>query len=156
MGGTKFSFELEVYAGHGSYVCGEETSLLRSIEGKRPEVMARPPYPTERGLFDQPTLLNNVETLVNVPWIVTHGGAAYAIPAAWSSGVTWQSRPALGAQLAEIGRIRKGRWVTIDVTGALQSSGVLAVAIVPASDHVATYHSAESSPSHAPRLIVER
>ena len=84
------------------------------------------------------------------------GGAAYAIPAAWSSGVTWQSRPALGAQLAEIGRIRKERWVTIDVTGALQSSGVLAVAIVPASDHVATYHSAESSPSHAPRLIVER
>jgi NADH:ubiquinone oxidoreductase subunit F (NADH-binding) len=78
VGGRDFSFELEVYSGHGSYVCGEETSLLRSIEGKRPEVMARPPYPTERGLFDRPTLLNNVETLVNVPWIVTHGGAAYA------------------------------------------------------------------------------
>jgi len=78
VGGKNFSFELEVYTGHGSYVCGEETSLLRSIEGKRPEVMARPPYPTERGLFDKPTLLNNVETLVNVPWIVTHGGEAYA------------------------------------------------------------------------------
>ncbi|PHX94833.1 MAG: NADH-quinone oxidoreductase subunit D [Pedosphaera sp.] len=78
VGGKDFDFELEVYTGHGSYVCGEETSLLRSIEGKRPEVMARPPYPTERGLFDNPTLLNNVETLVNVPWIVTHGGAAYA------------------------------------------------------------------------------
>ena len=78
IGGKNFGFDLEVYTGHGSYVCGEETSLLRSIEGKRPEVMARPPYPTERGLFDQPTLLNNVETLVNVPWIVTHGGAAYA------------------------------------------------------------------------------
>jgi NADH:ubiquinone oxidoreductase subunit F (NADH-binding) len=78
IGGKNFGFELEVYTGHGSYVCGEETSLLRSIEGKRPEVMARPPYPTERGLFDQPTLLNNVETLVNVPWIVTQGGAAYA------------------------------------------------------------------------------
>ncbi|MBP6507326.1 MAG: NADH-quinone oxidoreductase subunit L [Opitutaceae bacterium] len=78
VGGADFSFELEVYAGHGSYVCGEETSLLRSIEGKRPEVMARPPYPTERGLFDRPTLLNNVETLVNVPWIVTRGGEAYA------------------------------------------------------------------------------
>jgi formate dehydrogenase iron-sulfur subunit len=72
------TFDLEIYVGHGSYVCGEETSLLRSIEGKRPEVMARPPYPTERGLFDKPTLLNNVETLVNVPWIVTHGGDAYA------------------------------------------------------------------------------
>src|SRR5262245_34047770 len=78
VGGKGFAFELEVYTGHGSYVCGEETSLLRSIEGKRPEVMARPPYPTERGLFDKPTLLNNVETLVNVPWIVTHGGEAYA------------------------------------------------------------------------------
>lgn len=78
VGGATFSFELEVYTGHGSYVCGEETSLLRSIEGKRPEVMARPPYPTERGLFDRPTLLNNVETLVSVPWIVTHGGEAYA------------------------------------------------------------------------------
>ena len=78
VGGKNFSFDLEVYTGHGSYVCGEETSLLRSIEGKRPEVMARPPYPTERGLFDKPTLLNNVETLVNVPWIVVHGGEAYA------------------------------------------------------------------------------
>jgi len=78
IGGKDFSFDLEVYTGHGSYVCGEETSLLRSIEGQRPEVMARPPYPTERGLFGRPTLLNNVETLVNVPWIVEHGGEAYA------------------------------------------------------------------------------
>jgi formate dehydrogenase iron-sulfur subunit len=78
VGGSDFAFDLEIYAGHGSYVCGEETSLLRSIEGNRPEVMARPPYPTERGLFGRPTLLNNVETLVNIPWIVTHGGEAYA------------------------------------------------------------------------------
>ena len=78
VGRKDFAFDLEVYVGHGSYVCGEETSLLRSLEGKRPEVMARPPYPTERGLFDKPTLLNNVETLVNVPWIVTHGAEAYA------------------------------------------------------------------------------
>jgi NADH:ubiquinone oxidoreductase subunit F (NADH-binding) len=78
VGGKEFAFDLEVYTGHGSYVCGEETSLLRSIEGKRPEVMARPPYPTERGLFDRPTLVNNVETLVSVPWIVAHGGDAYA------------------------------------------------------------------------------
>jgi NADH:ubiquinone oxidoreductase subunit F (NADH-binding) len=78
VGGTDFAFELEVYCGHGSYVCGEETSLLRSLEGRRPEVTARPPYPTERGLFDRPTAINNVETLVNIPWIVTHGGEAYA------------------------------------------------------------------------------
>jgi hypothetical protein len=70
--------------------------------------------------------------------------------------VTWQSRPALGAQLAEIGQIRKGRWITIDVTGAIQSGGTLAVAIVPSSDHVATYHSAESGSAHAPRLVVEQ
>jgi hypothetical protein len=85
-----------------------------------------------------------------------HGGVAYAVPATWSSGVTWQSRPTLGAPLSEIGPVRKGRWVTIDVTGALQSSGVLSLAIVPTSDHVASFHSAESSPAHAPKLIIEQ
>ena len=65
---------IELVVGQGSYVCGEETAMLRSIEGRRPEVMARPPYPTEHGLFGKPTLINNVETLVNVPWIVAHGG----------------------------------------------------------------------------------
>jgi formate dehydrogenase iron-sulfur subunit len=58
-------------------LCGEETSLIRSIEGRRPEVVARPPYPTEQGLFGRPTLLNNVETLVAVSWIAAHGGEAY-------------------------------------------------------------------------------
>jgi NADH:ubiquinone oxidoreductase subunit F (NADH-binding) len=72
-----FNFELELLIGEGSYVCGEETAMIRSIEGRRPEVMARPPYPTEHGLFGKPTLINNVETLVNVPWIVAHGGEAY-------------------------------------------------------------------------------
>lgn len=75
--GSALSFDLEVFVGHGSYVCGEETALLHSIEGRRPEVMARPPQPTERGLFGQPTLTNNVETLVNFPWIVAHGSDAY-------------------------------------------------------------------------------
>jgi NADH:ubiquinone oxidoreductase subunit F (NADH-binding) len=75
--GTDFRFDLEVFVGHGSYVCGEETALLRSLEGRRPEVMARPPYPTEHGLFGQPTVTNNIETLVSIPWIVEHGGDAY-------------------------------------------------------------------------------
>jgi NADH:ubiquinone oxidoreductase subunit F (NADH-binding) len=75
--GRDFSFDIEIVIGQGSYVCGEETAMLRSIEGRRPEVMARPPYPTEHGLFGKPTLINNVETLVNVPWIVAHGGEAY-------------------------------------------------------------------------------
>jgi NADH:ubiquinone oxidoreductase subunit F (NADH-binding) len=75
--GRDFSFDIDVVIGQGSYVCGEETALLRSIEGRRPEVAARPPYPTEHGLFGKPTLINNIETLVNVPWIVAHGGEAY-------------------------------------------------------------------------------
>jgi NADH:ubiquinone oxidoreductase subunit F (NADH-binding) len=75
--GRDFSFEIDVIIGQGSYVCGEETAMLRAIEGRRPEVMARPPYPTEHGLFGKPTLINNVETLVSIPWIVAHGGEAY-------------------------------------------------------------------------------
>jgi hypothetical protein len=85
-----------------------------------------------------------------------HGGAAYAIPAEWSSGITWHSRPALGAHLLDLGQVKKGRWVTIDVTSALQANGALSVAIVPTSDHVASYHSAESSPARAPKLIIEQ
>lgn len=75
--GTDFSFEIDLVMGHGSYVCGEESALLRSIEGQRPEVIPRPPYPTEHGLFGKPTVTNNVETLANVPWIVAHGREAY-------------------------------------------------------------------------------
>ncbi|MGB8168551.1 MAG: NADH-ubiquinone oxidoreductase-F iron-sulfur binding region domain-containing protein [Chthoniobacteraceae bacterium] len=71
------AFDIEVFVGHGSYVCGEESALLLSIEGRRPEVMARPPYPTQHGLFGQPTVTNNVETFASVPWIVEHGGDAY-------------------------------------------------------------------------------
>jgi len=75
--GRDFAFDIELYVGQGSYVCGEETALLNSIEGRRPEVRSRPPYPTEHGLWGQPTLVNNVETLVSVPWIVEHSGEAY-------------------------------------------------------------------------------
>jgi NADH:ubiquinone oxidoreductase subunit F (NADH-binding) len=70
-------FDIELFIGQGSYVCGEETALLNSLEGRRPEVRTRPPYPAERGLWGQPTLVNNVETLVNIPWLVTQGGEAY-------------------------------------------------------------------------------
>jgi len=72
-----FAFDIELVVGRGSYVCGEETALLNSIEGRRPEVRLRPPYPSEHGLFHKPTLINNVETLANVPWIVRHGGEAF-------------------------------------------------------------------------------
>jgi NADH:ubiquinone oxidoreductase subunit F (NADH-binding) len=71
-------FVVEVVRGEGSYVCGEETALLNAVEGRRPEVRARPPFPAERGLFGRPTVVNNVETLAALPWIITHGGASYA------------------------------------------------------------------------------
>jgi len=76
--GSTFSFDIDVVEGAGSYVCGEETALLRSIEGLRGMVTARPPFPAEKGLFERPTVVNNVETLANVGWIVRHGGATYA------------------------------------------------------------------------------
>jgi NADH:ubiquinone oxidoreductase subunit F (NADH-binding) len=76
--GSTVAFDVEVVDGQGSYVCGEETALLNAFEGRRPEVRVRPPYPAERGLFDRPTLVNNVETLASIPWIVRHGGDAYA------------------------------------------------------------------------------
>jgi formate dehydrogenase iron-sulfur subunit len=80
-------FDLTVVEGQGSYVCGEETALLNALEGRRPDVRARPPYPAEHGLFGTPTAVNNVETLVAVPWIVRHGAGAYrALGTAGSPG----------------------------------------------------------------------
>jgi NADH:ubiquinone oxidoreductase subunit F (NADH-binding) len=76
--GRHFSFDIELVVGQGSYLCGEETSLLNSIEGVRPVARARPPYVAERGLWGMPTVVNNVETLCNVPWIMRHGPAAFA------------------------------------------------------------------------------
>ncbi|MCI8594346.1 MAG: NADH-quinone oxidoreductase subunit F, partial [Oscillospiraceae bacterium] len=76
--GTDFDFELELRLGAGAFVCGEETALMTSIEGHRGEPRPRPPFPANKGLFQRPTLLNNVETYANIPWIFTHGAAAYA------------------------------------------------------------------------------
>lgn len=69
---------VSVVEGKGSYLCGEETALLNALEGRRPMVRARPPYPVEHGLHGLPTVVNNVETLAAVPWILRHGGTAYA------------------------------------------------------------------------------
>ena len=76
--GTGFSFDIEVRRGSGAYICGEETALFESIEGRRGEPRSKPPFPVEHGLFGRPTMVNNVETLANVPSIVLEGGAAYA------------------------------------------------------------------------------
>ncbi len=71
--GTGFNFDLEVYEGAGAFVCGEETALMRSIEGKRGNPRPRPPFPAEHGLWEKPTILNNVETLANIPQIILKG-----------------------------------------------------------------------------------
>ncbi len=75
--GTDFCFDIHVHAGAGAYICGEETALIESIEGKRGEPRPRPPYPTTHGLWGKPTLVNNVETLANVPAIIRNGAKWY-------------------------------------------------------------------------------
>jgi NADH-quinone oxidoreductase subunit F len=76
--GSGFNYRFKVIKAAGAYVCGEETALLNSIEGKRGEVRTRPPYPAQQGLFNRPTVVNNVETLACVPWVAKHGGASFA------------------------------------------------------------------------------
>ncbi|MGZ8625716.1 MAG: NAD(P)H-dependent oxidoreductase subunit E [Actinomycetota bacterium] len=76
--GEGFAFDVELRRGAGAYICGEETALFNSIEGKRGEPRNKPPFPVERGLFGKPTGINNVETLVNVLQVLTIGGPAYA------------------------------------------------------------------------------
>jgi len=76
--GSGFSFDIEIRRGAGAYVCGEETALFNSIEGRRGEPRNKPPFPVEVGLFGKPTAVNNIETLVNVPLIVADGGASFA------------------------------------------------------------------------------
>jgi len=73
-----FAFEIELRKGAGAYICGEETALFNSIEGFRGEPRQKPPFPTQAGLFGRPTLINNVESLMNVPSIVLDGGDAFA------------------------------------------------------------------------------
>ena len=76
--GTGFSFNLEIRMGSGAFVCGEETALIASIEGKRGEPRPRPPFPAQKGLWGKPTVLNNVETFANVPAIILKGAEWYA------------------------------------------------------------------------------
>lgn len=78
IGGTPFSFHVELRLGGGAFVCGEETALLASIEGRRGTPRPRPPYPAESGLWNSPTLINNVETFANIPPIINRGGEWFA------------------------------------------------------------------------------
>ncbi len=93
-------FDIDVRVGAGAYICGEETSLLESIEGRRGQVRAKPPLPAHQGLFGRPTVVNNVLSLAAVPWILANGGRAYA---EYGMG---RSRGSMPVQLA--GNIRQG------------------------------------------------
>lgn len=111
---SNFSFNFKIIKAQGAYICGEETALLQSIEGKRPEVRVRPPYPAQEGLFGKPTVVNNVESLANLFFIARQGGNAFAgIGTSKSSGTKLLSldssfvRPGLyetdmGTPLAEV------------------------------------------------------
>lgn len=125
--GRGFGFEIEIRRGAGAYICGEETALFNSIEGYRGEPRNKPPFPTQSGLFRQPTAVNNVETLVNVPGIIRESGAAYAKLGTESSAGTrlfclcgHVARPgvyeiAMGATLRQL----------IDLAGGVAGSGKL-------------------------------
>ena len=76
--GGDFALDVTVHLGAGAYICGEETAMLNSLEGKRGEPRIKPPFPAVAGLYGKPTIVNNVETLSNLPWIIANGGAAYA------------------------------------------------------------------------------
>lgn len=75
--GSDFSFQLHAHHGFGAYICGEETALLESLEGKKGQPRFKPPFPASFGLYGKPTTINNTETFAAVPWIIRHGGQAY-------------------------------------------------------------------------------
>lgn len=75
--GSTFNFELHAFHGFGAYICGEETALLESLEGKKGQPRFKPPFPASFGLYGKPTTINNTETFAAVPWIIRNGGAAY-------------------------------------------------------------------------------
>lgn len=75
--GTKLHIDLDHYIGAGAYICGEETGLISSLEGKKGQPKLKPPFPAVSGYLGKPTIVNNTETLAAVPWIITHGAAAY-------------------------------------------------------------------------------
>jgi formate dehydrogenase iron-sulfur subunit len=111
--GSGRDFDLEVRVGAGAYICGEETSLLDSLEGKRGQVRAKPPLPALQGLFGRPTVVNNVLSLAAVPWIMAHGGAAYAALG------TGRSLGTLAVQLA--GNVARGGLIEMPFGATLRS-----------------------------------
>ncbi len=128
---TEFTLEVEVRIGAGAFVCGEETALMASIEGKRGTPQLRPPYPTEHGLWGCPTMINNVETLANIPAIVTKG-------AEWFRSIGTEKSPgtkvfALAGDLVNIGLIEVPMGITLrtiieDIGGGIPDGGTFKAA----------------------------
>jgi bidirectional [NiFe] hydrogenase diaphorase subunit len=128
---SDFSFEIEVRIGAGAFVCGEETALMASIEGKRGMPKLRPPYPTERGLFGKPSMINNVETLANIPAIIDQGSE-------WFRSIGTESSPgtkvfALAGKLENTGLIEVPmgislRTVVQDMGGGVPDDGTFKAA----------------------------
>ena len=124
--GSGFDFDIEISMGAGAFVCGEETALMNSIEGKRGEPRIRPPFPAESGLWGKPTNINNVETYANVPWIIRHGHAAYSVLGSENSKGT--KVLALAGDVANIGLVEVPmgaslRTVVFDVGGGVPGKG---------------------------------
>jgi NADH-quinone oxidoreductase subunit F len=109
--GTDFSLHLKIVAGAGAFVCGEETALMASIEGRRGMPRLRPPYPAESGLWDKPTLINNVETYAVVSWIIRNGPEAFARSGTSSSKGTKVF--ALAGKVARVGLIEVPMGITM-------------------------------------------
>jgi len=126
--GTDFSFDLHIKAGAGAFVCGEETALIASIEGRRGMPRRRPPYPSSSGLWGRPTCINNVETLANVPWILRHGAAEFAALGTEKSKGTKVF--ALAGKIANSGLVEipmgmSIRDIVFDIGGGIQRGGEL-------------------------------
>ena len=143
--GSSFSFQLHAAHGFGAYICGEETALLESLEGKKGQPRFKPPFPASFGLYGKPTTINNTETFAAVPWIVRHGGAAYLACGKPNNGGTKifsvsgdVEKPGnyevpMGTPFAKLlelaGGVRKGRQLKAVIPGG-SSSPVLPAAIM--------------------------
>jgi NADH-quinone oxidoreductase subunit F len=124
--GSGFDFEVEIRLGAGAFVCGEETALISSIEGKRGEPKTKPPFPAEHGLWNQPTVVNNVETLANVPFVYEKG-------AAWFSSIGTESAKgtkvfALAGKINNVGLVEVPMGTTLrqliyDIGGGVRNGG---------------------------------
>ncbi len=110
--GTGFSCDMRIKAGAGAFVCGEETALIESLEGKRGMPRLKPPFPAQKGYMDEPSNINNVETFANVSWIINNGGDAFAAMGTESSKGT--------KVFALTGKIRKGGLVEIPMGKTLR------------------------------------